>query len=289
VTEYPRGFVPDLRRLRSWPSLGDSLWRNPDLVALTYAELALLVRTSIGSAPCSVLYVGPGLGHVALELARDGHDVTGIDIDDKVLAFAKRAAEADPFRETRGRLSYDVIDFPIGFHLDRTFETVLFCRVLHHLEDPAAAVAKAAELLSPDGRVVCVDFAHDRLGVAGARWMARSRISLSRAGRWPEPVSGSLQQETDKTAREWRIDHEGEGLNPFKAMLDPLLAMFNVETPAWHPYLFWELAADMRVPADEEGAVARGMHDEESSLLLRRGVQGVLFSTTGTKRTAADQ
>lgn len=288
MIEYPRGFVPDLRRLRSWPSLGDSLWRNPDLVALTYAELALLVRTSIGSAPCSVLYVGPGLGHVALELARDGHDVTGIDIDDDVLALAKRAAETDPFRETRGRLSYDVIDYPGGFHLDRTYDRVLFCRVLHHLEDPAAAVAKAAELLSPEGRVVCVDFAHDRLGDAGARWMARSRISLSRAGLWPEPVTGSLQEETEKTAQEWRIDHEGEGLNTFRAMLDPLAVAFDVQTPAWHPYIFWELAADMRVPADEEETVARGMRDEEAGLLLRGRLQGVLFSTTGAKRTPAE-
>ena len=287
MTTYPKGFIPDLRRLRPWPSLRDSLWRNPDLVRLTYSELARLVQTCIGSQPCRILYVGPGLGHIALELARDGHDVTGVDIDQEAVAIAKRAAETDPFPEGRGRLLYEVAEFPRGVAGEGSFDRVLFSRVLHHVADPAAAVAKAAELLGPRGRVVCVDFAHDRLGVAGARWMARSRMWLSRSGWWPESVAGSLQEETDRTAREWRADHEDEGLNPFRAMLDPLRRKFRLGHPVWHPYLFWDLAADMRMSAHHEGAAALRMREDEAGLLRRRRLQGVLFSTTGGKRTAA--
>jgi 2-polyprenyl-3-methyl-5-hydroxy-6-metoxy-1,4-benzoquinol methylase len=287
VSAYPKGFIPDLRRLRPWPTFRESLWRNPDLVRLTYSELARLVQACIGSQPCKILYVGPGLGHIALELARAGHDVVGVDIDEEAVALAKHTAETDPFRETRGPLTYEVAEFPGAFAGGESFDRVLFCRVLHHIADPASAVAKAADLVGQGGHVACVDFAHDRLDAAGAAWMARSRMWLSRSGWWPESVGGSLQEETDKTAREWRADHEGEALNPFRAMLDPLRREFSLEPPLWAPYLFWDLAADMRVPADQEGAVALRMREEEVELLRLRRLQGVLFSTTGDRRTAA--
>lgn len=285
VPEYPKGFIPDLRRLRRWRGLKDSLWRNPDLVRLTHGELARLAQKHVGSKPCRVLDVGAGLGHIALELARAGHDVTGVDVDEESVALATRAAETDPFRGVRGALSYQVAEFPRGFRDRGPYDRVLLSRVLHHIEDPAAAVIKAAELLAQGGRVVCVEFAHDRLGPAGARWMARSRMRLSRSGWWPDRVTGSLDEETERIAREWRADHEEEGLNPLRSMLDPLQTLFRGRRLAWHPYLFWDLAADMRVPPDREGAVARRMRNEEAALLRQRRLRGVLFSTSGRARS----
>jgi SAM-dependent methyltransferase len=286
VTTYPSGFLPDLRRLRRWPGLRDSLWRNPDLVRLTYTYLARLVRSLVGSPPCSVLYVGPGLGHIALELARAGHAVQGVDVDPDSVALATRAAETDPLRDRRGPLSYGVAEFPDA-PVRGPYDRVLFSRVLHHLEDPATAVARAAELLRPGGRVVCVEFAHDRLTPAGARWLARSRMWLSRKGWWPERVSGSVVEETKEVARDWRVDHEDEGLNPLGDMLAPLRMEFRIQRPAWHPYLFWDMAAEMRVPSDQEGTVARRMRDQEAGLLRQGHLRGVLFSTTGRARAAS--
>jgi hypothetical protein len=117
--------------------------------------------------------------------------------------------------------------------------------------------------------------------------MARSRMWLSRSGWWPQRVVGSLEKETGRVAREWRADHEDEGLNPLAAMLDPLLARFDVRRLAWHPYLYWELAAEMRVPQGQEAAVARRLRDEEAALLRQRRLRGLLFSTVGRKQTLA--
>jgi 2-polyprenyl-3-methyl-5-hydroxy-6-metoxy-1,4-benzoquinol methylase len=128
VSANPKGFLPDFRRLRSWRSLRDSLWRNPDLVRLTYGDLAQVVRNCIGLRPCRILYVGPGLGHLALELARDGLDVTGVDVDEESVAMARRAADADPWRDERGALSYEVAEFPDAFDSRGHFDMVLFSR-----------------------------------------------------------------------------------------------------------------------------------------------------------------
>lgn len=225
VSAYPKGLVPDLRRLRTWRSLRNSLWRNPDLVRLT-----------------------------------------------------------DPFGDERGALAYEVAEFPDAWGSRAPYDRVLFSRVLHHIVDPAAAVDRAAELIGHGGGVACVEFAHDRLGGAGARWMAQSRMALSRSGWWPERVAGSLEEEAGRVAREWRAEHEGEGLNTLRAMIDPLRAAFRIQRPAWYPYLFWDLAAEMRAPPDQEGALAGRLRDQEAALLRQRRLRGVLFSTTGSPR-----
>jgi SAM-dependent methyltransferase len=284
VGAYPPGFVPDLRRLRHWPSLRSSLWRSPAFVRLTYGALARLIQAKIGGTPRRILYVGPGLGHIALELARAGHDVTGIEVDEESVALATRSAARDPLRDRRGPLSYVLGEFPRAAAGWGPFDRVLFSRVLHHIEDPSAAVRTAARLLGPRGRVVCVDFAHDRLGAAGARWLARHRVELSSSGWWPGTVGRTLDEETRRVAREWRDEHEGEGLNPLRAMTEPLEREFRLQRLTWHPYLFWELAAEMRVPSDSEERVARSLRDNETSALRRGDLRGVLFSTAGARR-----
>jgi hypothetical protein len=47
-----------------------------------------------------------------------------------------------------------------------------------------------------------------------------------------EHVAGSLDEETRRAPREWRADHEGEGLNRLQAMIDPLQATFRMQRPA---------------------------------------------------------
>ena len=65
-------------------------------------------------------------------------------------------------------------------------------------------------------------------------------------------MARSLDEEGESVIRQWRIDHEGMGLNPFCTMRDPLGRTFRRRL-AWHPYLYWDLAADVRVPRDQEG------------------------------------
>jgi SAM-dependent methyltransferase len=284
VADYPAAFVPDLRLLRQWPSLRNSLWRSPALVRLTYGALARLIQAKIGTTPSRILYVGPGLGHIALELARAGHDVTGIEVDEESVALATRAVARDPFRDRRGPLSYIIGAFPEAAADRGPFDRVLFSRVLHHLEDPAVAVRTAASLLGPRGRVVCVDFAHDRLGAAGARWLARHRRKLSALGWWPGMVGRTIDEETRRVSLEWRDEHEGEDLNSLRSMTGPLEREFRLQRLEWRPYLFWDLAAEMRVPTASEARIARALRDDESAALRRGDLHGVLFATAGTRR-----
>ena len=68
-------------------------------------------------------------------------------------------------------------------------------QVLHFLDDPAAAIAEAARLLKPGGKLLVIDFApheleflrersaHRRLGFAASqlkRWLKQSGLSVER-------------------------------------------------------------------------------------------------------------
>jgi SAM-dependent methyltransferase len=72
----------------------------------------------------SVLELCCGAGRLCLELARAGFEVTGIDLDDRMLAFAQQAAlaEGEPVRDRLRFLQLDVCTFS----LDGRFDFVIF-------------------------------------------------------------------------------------------------------------------------------------------------------------------
>jgi methylase of polypeptide subunit release factors len=91
MAEFPADFVGDLGHLRRWPQLGDSLWRSPVLVELTYGPLWRLAAEVLPSPPARVLDVGCGVGALSLEMARAGHDVTAVDPDPSAIELAERS------------------------------------------------------------------------------------------------------------------------------------------------------------------------------------------------------
>ena len=89
---------------------------------------------------------------------------------------------------------------------DAAADAVILHQVLHFLDDPAAAVAEAARLLKPGGRLLVVDFApheleflreqsaHRRLGFASdqlKRWLKESGLTVERQRDLAPAASGA--------------------------------------------------------------------------------------------------
>jgi SAM-dependent methyltransferase len=108
--------------------------------------------SALPPAPARVLDVGTGSGHVACLLARLGHDVTGIDLAEGMLAIAREHART--IARTPRFLAGDAVapDFEPG-----SFDVVTGRYVMWTLRDPAAAAARWLELLRPAGTVAMVD------------------------------------------------------------------------------------------------------------------------------------
>jgi SAM-dependent methyltransferase len=104
--------------------------------------------------PGSVLDAGCGTGRVAIELARRGIEVVGVDVDPSMLTTARRLAPELPFVE------HDLVDLDLG----RRFDVVLMAGNVPLFTRPgttAALLATCARHLVRDG-VVIAGFSLDR-------------------------------------------------------------------------------------------------------------------------------
>lgn len=159
-----------------------SPWRQPYLADLTYGELFRLINRLVSGNKRTILEVGCGRGYLSLELARRGHDVLGVDINEETIRLAYRTMNTDPYSSGRGRLEYEVSDFAVWNSADREFDLVIFNRALHHIPQPAKALEKARSLLGPEGRITCVEYAYDQFDHRAATWFYHIRSILEQVG-----------------------------------------------------------------------------------------------------------
>ncbi len=97
--------------------------------------------------PLRVLDVGCGEGMLAREISGRGYSVAGVDRDGPSIALAMAIPQP--------RVQYvlgDVMTHPFG---PGSFDAIVSVATLHHLE-PAAALARMAELLRPGGALLLV-------------------------------------------------------------------------------------------------------------------------------------
>ena len=129
--------------------------------------------------PVSVLDAGCGMGRVAIELARRGIDVVGVDLDDDLLTFARR---------TEPSLRWVHADLAT-MSLERRFDVVampgnvmIFCRP----SDRRAIIDNAAAHLAPSGWLVAgfaLQADHDALTLGEYDELCAA-CRLEPVGRW---------------------------------------------------------------------------------------------------------
>jgi|SRR5579862_533298 len=97
--------------------------------------------------------LGCGTGATMAQLAPHVSRVIGVDASDEMLAAAsERLREASNVEMRRGSLE----SLPIG---DASLDAATMILVLHHVPSPLDALAEAARVLNPGGRLLIVDMA----------------------------------------------------------------------------------------------------------------------------------
>lgn len=119
--------------------------------AVEQALLDLLPPSGIGRA----LDIGTGTGRLLELLAPRVAAALGVDASRAMLALARSRLARPGLTHCAVRLA-DMYRLPLP---DAGFDLVVLQMVLHHAEDPAAAVAEATRVLRPGGRLVVVDLA----------------------------------------------------------------------------------------------------------------------------------
>lgn len=120
-------------------------------------ESALLKLMPAGEIH-ELLDVGTGTGQILRLVANRVDHAVGIDLSRDMLAVARANLEEAGLRNCTVRQS-DMYDLPWP---PASFDAVTLHLVLHYSDEPFDAIAEAARVLRPGGRMVVVDFApHD--------------------------------------------------------------------------------------------------------------------------------
>ncbi len=112
---------------------------------------AFLSRLKALGRGARVLELGCGLGHDGLEMLSAGLKVAATDIAPGSLAEARRLHCENGFGDDSTHLLVDAESLPFA---DGVFDGVLLVAALHHLPDPARALAEARRVLKPGGLLV---------------------------------------------------------------------------------------------------------------------------------------
>ena len=106
----------------------------------------------------ALLDIGTGTGRMAELFADKAERVVALDKNLEMLRVARAKLQHLPTARIE-LVQGDFADLPFA---DAAFDTVLLHQVLHFAPDPAPALAEAARVLRPGGRIAIVDFAsHD--------------------------------------------------------------------------------------------------------------------------------
>ncbi len=288
------GHIPDLRLAPDCDWFYNSSWRRSAYVQLDFGEQFELIRSSIlahtpGGASSRVLEVGCGPGYLSLELARAGFDVTGLDLSPRCIEVATEVAARDPWKASRGPLTYLAADFFSDPRLSEgAFDAIVFLGALHHFPDQARTLGRARELLRPGGICLAHEPVRDRVTEGNATFVHLLRVLLSTAGAFfrevPIPDSDEARRsEIRHVLRELRYEGEdGEKVQSvndneagYAEMHPALRATFEELEFSWRYAFFHECIGGLRFDESTNVRLARYLRDMDRELCR----QGVLSAT----------
>jgi ArsR family transcriptional regulator len=147
-------------------------------------EVEQALATAVGPSAGRLLDIGTGTGRVLELLAGSADSATGVDRSPEMLRIA-RGKLAAAGNQKADLLQADMRALPFA---DGAFDTVTMHHVLHFADNPAAALAEAARVVAPGGRLIVADYA------AHGREELRSRFQHSRLGFETEALSALMAE-----------------------------------------------------------------------------------------------
>ncbi len=135
-------------------------WDSIRSLHVADTEVEAAIQRVLGDRSIGTLIdIGTGTGRMIELLGPVAEGSLGIDRSVDMLRVARAKIEAAGLRQAQVRHA-DMYALPVD---DHCADTVVLHQVLHFAQDPAAAIAEAARVLAPGGRLLIVDFAsHDR-------------------------------------------------------------------------------------------------------------------------------
>jgi SAM-dependent methyltransferase len=288
VSNLPAHFIADLRHPIAYPDLDAGQlfqWSSLPMIELSALDIYQFVKSILPHPAQTIVEVGCGNGYLCLELARDGHEVLGIDVSPDIIQVAERSSAAHPHPPGFGSLRYLCADVNTWQAPESRFDCVIFNRSLHHLPALQHTMEKVQHLLKQGGRIICQDYAFDRFDERTAGFLYQMQRVLFLSGRYDSDPSTlpdeSSSIEALRTA--WLTRATEHRLNRFEEMMSALHGMFHEHLFAWVPYLFVYIGNGIRqtIP-EQERELLTFLKRMEQYLIDHEAINAVGFRFVGS-------
>lgn len=180
-------------RAQVYFSRNASEWDELRRLHVSDAAVEATLLKLVGSTPVdSLLDLGTGTGWILQLLSNLYRRAVGIDASRDMLSVAR--ANLDKAGITKASVRHgDILNLPLE---GQDFDLITVHQVLHFLDQPELAIAEAARVLRPGGRLIIVDLAphtleylrddhaHVRLGFshqAMAEWLSKFGLEVEQA------------------------------------------------------------------------------------------------------------
>lgn len=298
------GHLPDLRMAGECTWFYNNSWRHPHYIQLDFGEQIELICSAIkryspaGKEKPEVLEVGCGPGHMALELARNGFNVTGIDLSQKCIETAERIAAEDPWKETRAVLQYRNADFlnKTTFS-ENSFDVAVFIGALHHFPNQQAVLSQVARVLRKNGLVLVHEPTRDRMTKGNAAFIHLVRLLLSQGNGFYaehaipetpdkyrdeiEKIFAEMKYESSSGEKQQSVnDNEAGFTDMIEALQDSFTELHFEERYAF----FHELIGGLRFDQEKNNLLASYLRTADKELCRLGVLQPTEFFYVGVKR-----
>ncbi len=135
-------------------------WDSIRTLHVAESQVEAAMDEALGEGPFERLVdLGTGTGRILELFGPRAKKVLGFDLNHDMLAYARMKLERAGLSQAQVRHG-DLYNVPLP---DEAADAVVLHQVLHFLDDPASAVAEAARVLAPGGKLLVVDFAPHEL------------------------------------------------------------------------------------------------------------------------------
>jgi SAM-dependent methyltransferase len=281
-------FIADVRHPRGYPDLDEGRWfqwRSVPMIELSALDTYQFVKSMLPHPAQTIVEVGCGNGYLSLELARDGHEVFGIDVSPDIIEVAVRSSAAHPHPPGFGNLRYLCTDVNTWQVPEARFDCVIFNRSLHHMSELQQTMVNVKRLLKGGGSIICQDYAYDRFDERTACWLYQMQRLLYLSGRYDaDPATMPDEADSIEALRTaWLKRASEHHLNRYEEMMSALQGAFHEHFFAWVPYLFVYIGNGIRhAPPGQERELLIFLKRMEQYMIDHRAIQAVGFRFVGS-------
>lgn len=189
--------------------------------AIRLAVLQADLQEVLPKQQLKVLDVGAGLGHMALWLAQQGHQVTLVEPSEAMLNAAR-----DSFAEENIRAEFIHCDWQqLVASRPQPYDLILCHAVLEWLAEPAALLAGLKSLLKSDGWLSLAFYNKDALVLhnlikGNLRKLAKERFSGDKGGLTPQQPLDPQHLQEQLTTHDWQVEQRS-GIRVFHDYMQP--------------------------------------------------------------------